>query len=52
MQPKHSGYPTKQPGFFSSNQVGFNTKSFAGSAEIPEPMMAGRLWKMYRGDDK
>ena len=24
MQPKHSGYPTKQPGFFSSNQVGFN----------------------------
>ena len=25
MQPKHSGYPTKQPGFFSSNQVGFNT---------------------------
>ena len=26
MQPKHSGYPTKQPGFFSSNQVGFNKK--------------------------
>ena len=24
MQPKHSGYPTKQPGSFSSNQVGFN----------------------------
>ena len=27
-------------------------KSFAGSAEIPGPMMAGRLWKMYRNDDK
>ena len=30
MQPKHSGYPTKQPGFFSSNQVGFNSEPNEG----------------------